>query len=154
MACVVLAWTTVPLLAQAAYGPANEKPESDKSISERAAEADAREKALLEDPAKRCRREAENSREIVVCADPDKNNRDRLPLRKELDSAKSTRTGMPSPPDVYGLKHQGIPLVTIKGCLIGPCPPPPILYIDLKAIPEAPLGSDADRIGKGEIPAP
>ncbi|GAC1410882.1 MAG: hypothetical protein NVSMB69_13080 [Novosphingobium sp.] len=144
----------MPLHAQDVYGPANVKPEDEKSISERAAEADAREKALLEDPGKRCKREAENSREIVVCADPDKNNRDRLPLRKELDSAKSTRTGVPRAPDVYGLQHKGIPLVTFTGCMIPPCPPPPILYIDLKAIPEAPLGSDADRIGKGEIPAP
>lgn len=149
-----LLFVAPPIHAQAVYGPVNVKPEADKSISERAAEADAREKALLEDPAKRCRREAENSREIVVCADPDKNNRDRLPLRKELDSAQSTRTGVPRAPDVYGLKPKGIPLITFKGCMIPPCPPPPILYIDLKAIPEAPLGSDADRIGKGEIPAP
>lgn len=136
---------------QAVYGPANERPESEKSIAERAADAAAREKALLEDPNKRCKREAEASREIVVCADPDKNTRDRLPLRNETDTAKSTRTGVPRAPDLDDMDCRTHP----RGmCLSVGKVPPPIYYIDLSKIPEAPPGSDADRISKGEIPAP
>ena len=148
----ILAGFAAPLHAQAAYGPVNDKPEAAKSIAERADAALAREKALLEDPNKRCRREAENSREIVVCADPDKNTRDRLPLRKELDSAKSTRTGVPRAPDLDGIKCRPGADGVCRGN-IGRAPPP-IYYIDLSKIPEAPPGSDADKIAKGEIPAP
>lgn len=32
--------------------------------------------------------------------------------------------------------------------------PPPVYYVDIKALPEAPEGSDADKIAKGEAPAP
>ena len=39
-----------------------------------------------------------------------------------------------------------------SGCFIPPCPPPMPVLIDLKAIPEAPAGSDADRVGKGLAP--
>ena len=141
-----------PVRAQAVYGPANEKPEVEKSLDERAAAALAREQAILEDPNKRCRREAEASREIVVCADPDKNNRDRLPLRNETDTAKSTRTGVPRAPDLDGIKCRPGADGVCRGN-IGRAPPP-IYYIDLSKIPEAPPGSDADKIAKGEIPAP
>ncbi|QUL37458.1 hypothetical protein [Erythrobacter sp. JK5] len=42
---------------------------------------------------------------------------------------------------------------TISGqCLIPPCPPPPALLIDVEALPEAPEGSDADRIARGLPP--
>ena len=42
--------------------------------------------------------------------------------------------------------------VTITGCIIPPCPPPPALIIDIEALPEAPAGSDADRIARGLQP--
>ena len=151
----ILAGFASPLQAQTVYGPANDKPEAEKSIAERAAAALAREQALLEDPNKRCRREAENSREIVVCADPDKNNRDRLPLRNETDTARSTRTGVPRAPDLDTRDCRTHPHFGIgTGCLTVGKVPPPIYYIDLSKIPEAPPGSDADKIAKGEIPAP
>ncbi|WP_295635966.1 hypothetical protein [Novosphingobium sp.] len=149
---VVPIGAVAPADAQALYGPVNEKPESEKSISERADAALAREKAMFEDPTKRCKREAENSREIVVCADPDRNKRDRLPLRNETDSAKSTRTGVPRAPDLDGIKCRPGADGVCRGN-IGRAPPP-IYYIDLSKIPEAPPGSDADKIAKGEIPAP
>ena len=37
------------------------------------------------------------------------------------------------------------------GCIVGGWAPPPVYMIDLKTIPEAPAGSDADRVGKGEL---
>lgn len=42
--------------------------------------------------------------------------------------------------------------VTMRACILQKCPKP-IYYIDLKAIPEAPPGSEADRIAKGEMRA-
>lgn len=42
---------------------------------------------------------------------------------------------------------------TIGGmCLIPPCPPEAALMIDVEALPEAPEGSDADRIARGLPP--
>lgn len=43
---------------------------------------------------------------------------------------------------------------TVRGCLPGlqKCPPPPALIIDVEALPQAPAGSDADRIARGLPP--
>jgi len=42
---------------------------------------------------------------------------------------------------------------TVSGlCVVPPCPPPPVYYIDVGALPEAPPGSDADRIARGLPP--
>ena len=85
----------------------------------------------------RCRSPKGN--EIVVCAgDPDEQ---RVP--SDTDQGLDTRDGLPRAPDVFGIPDRGI--VVAKGCFFPPCPRkmPPI--IDLKAIPEAPPGSDAAR---------
>ena len=37
-------------------------------------------------------------------------------------------------------------------CIVPPCPPPPVYMIDVTALPEAPPGSDADRIARGLAP--
>jgi len=43
---------------------------------------------------------------------------------------------------------------TVGGlCFIPPCPEDPALIIDVEALPEAPEGSDADRIARGLPPA-
>ena len=39
--------------------------------------------------------------------------------------------------------------VTIKGCYIGPCAPEEPVIVGFAAMPEAPEGSDADRIANG-----
>ena len=97
---------------------------------------------------KRCVLGNANASEIVVCAprDPDK---DRYPGRESLDSAQSVKDGLPRAPDLRPV-YPG-PVVA-RGCFIPPCPPPPMVFIDVKALPEAPPGSDADRIAKGEMP--
>ena len=77
--------------------------------------------------------------EIVVCAeDPNA-----LRVKSDTDLGYNTNDGVPRAPDVFGIKPGGI--VIARGCFIPPCPRkmPPI--IDLKAIPEAPPGSDAAR---------
>jgi hypothetical protein len=95
---------------------------------------------------KRCFLPAEVRNEIVVCAplDPD---RDRYPGRETLESVQSTKDGLPRAPDLAP-KYPGV--VVARGCFIPPCPPPAMVFIDVKALPEAPEGSDADLIAKGE----
>lgn len=99
---------------------------------------------------KRCRLGAADANEIVVCApaDPDKH---RFPGRESLESVQSVRDGLPRAPDLAP-KYPGVTVA--RGCFIPPCPPPPMIFIDVKALPEAPEGSDADRIAKGEIKGP
>ena len=53
-------------------------------------------------------------------------------------------------PDLFGIPNHGV--VVARGCFIGPCPPPKALIIDIEALPEAPPGSDADRIARGLPP--
>ena len=61
--------------------------------------------------------------------------------------------GMKTPDvDGTGLPNGMVPLVTIRGCFIPPCPPPPALIIDVEGLPDAPPGSDADRIARGLPP--
>jgi hypothetical protein len=43
--------------------------------------------------------------------------------------------------------------VTARACFLQKCPKP-LYLIDLKSIPVAPAGSDADKIAKGEMRAP
>lgn len=86
--------------------------------------------------------------EIVVCGkSPDQF---RMPSTSESDpmSEQALRDGMLRTPDVAG---KGI----FKGkstATFGSVNQPYI--IDLSSIPEAPLGSDADKIAKGELRAP
>ena len=96
---------------------------------------------------KRCILGNATANEIVVCAprDPDA---DRYPGRETLESVQSTNDGLPRAPDLAP-KYPGI--VVARGCFIPPCPPPPMVFIDVKALPEAPPGSDADLIAKGEM---
>ena len=112
----------------------------------------ARQRDLIDISPEKCRRDADRRNEIVVCADPRRNERERLPLREESETARSNRTGMPPPPDIDGIKCRRGADGVCRGNVGGA--PPPIDYIDLSKIPEAPPGSDADRIAKGEVPVP
>jgi hypothetical protein len=85
---------------------------------------------------------------IVVCGGREASDRERLPLRGELDSARSTRDGMVRAPNVSGLRDCS------RGCLGFGSVPPPMYYFDITALPEAPPDSDAARIARGEIRAP
>lgn len=88
-----------------------------------------------------------NDGTIVVCAHGGDGTDQRVPASESVEE--STRTGSLYPPDVSHL----------PGCL-GPCitipfgrVPTPVYYIDLASIPEAPKGSDAWKIGQGELRA-
>ena len=88
--------------------------------------------------------------EIVVCGQEQDNSRFRVKSSGDLDPAGAgARDIVPRAPDV-GTVYPGV--VVARGCFIPPCPPPMPVLIDLKAIPEAPPGSDADRVGRGLPP--
>jgi hypothetical protein len=98
--------------------------------------------------AERCRPMQRSDGTIVVCGGKEANDKERIPLRGETDGAKSTDTGVPRAPNVSGLRDCS------RGCIGLGGVPPPMYYFDIKALPAPPPGSDADRIAKGEIPAP
>ena len=60
-------------------------------------------------------------------------------------AAETAFKGSPATPDVSGLADNG------KGISLGGVPPP-ALIIDVGALPDAPAGSDADRIARGLPP--
>lgn len=99
------------------------------------------------DPRLRCRPKP-GSDEIVVCVDRGEDQRvDRgAPDPATLVGRRALDGGMPRAPQFdRGYCAQ--------------CPhfgsvPPAVYHIDLKAIPEPPAGSDADKIAKGEMAAP
>ncbi|MDC8755886.1 hypothetical protein OIK40_14650 [Erythrobacter sp. sf7] len=70
-------------------------------------------------------------------------------LRRYAEVTQGTKA-----PDVdgTGLPFGMYPYIDIRGCFIPPCPAQPALMIDVTALPEAPPGSDADRIGRGLPP--
>ncbi|MGF7155310.1 hypothetical protein [Novosphingobium gossypii] len=85
---------------------------------------------------------------IVVCSHGGDGNSQRVPPSKSVDE--STRTGVPRAPDFSPPSSCMGPCITIP---FGRAPPP-VYYIDLSSIPEAPKGSDAWKIGRGELRAP
>lgn len=88
--------------------------------------------------------------EIVVCAEREEQSQFRVQSSGDLDpKGAGAGGGVPRAPDV-GTVYPGV--VVARGCFIPPCPPPMPKLIDLKAIPEAPPGSDADRVARGLAP--
>lgn len=88
--------------------------------------------------------------EIVVCA-PDQ---DQFRVESSADSDPTgkagTNDGRLQPPNFE--KNIG-GVTAARGCFLPPCPPAQPLIIDLSQIPQAPAGSDADLVAKGELRA-
>jgi hypothetical protein len=102
-------------------------------------------------PPSRCRdHEGQTANgEIVVCGTDNKEQR--IPSTGDSDptSRVALRNGELHPPQLGKESCRGK-----LGCFIGGLVSPPPYIIDLKAIPEAPKDSDADRIAKGEMAQP
>lgn len=105
----------------------------------------------IPDPRLRCRPKP-GSDEIVVCRDSgedlvvpstSESDPDSLAARRALNG------GVPRAPQFDRGSCRGKP-----GCITGGWAPPPVYYVDVTKLPEAPEGSDADRIAKGEAPEP
>lgn len=88
--------------------------------------------------------------EIVVCAELEEQSQFRVPSTSD-DGDNSKLSWEGDPPDVAGPGIFKGP-ATVSGCIKGiTCPPPPAYIFDITALPEAPEGSDADKIAKGEL---
>lgn len=85
---------------------------------------------------------------IVVCAPLEEQSQFRVP--SSSDGGDNSLLGWDGTPPDVGTKYPGA--VAATGCFIPPCPPPPVYYFDITALPEPPPGSDADKIAKGETP--
>jgi hypothetical protein len=87
--------------------------------------------------------------EIVVCAEHEDPKKQYVP--SDTDSGIPDDDGVPRAPNVSTLPD----CATATVCAQHLGKQPRQLYIiDLKAIPEPPAGSDADKIAKGEMAAP
>lgn len=95
------------------------------------------------------------SGEIVVCRRKRDNSEFRT-LPSEDAQARYAQETMNKDnlqtPDVSGPGIFKGPATVSGLCIIGPCPRPPALIIDVTALPQAPPGSDADRISRGLPP--
>lgn len=120
----------------------------DAKVAERIDQAKSR--YGVPDPRLRCR-PTPGSDEIVVCVDRGEDQRvDRGPPDpNSLDGRRALNGGVPRAPQFDRGSCKGQP-----GCITGGWAPPPVYYVDVTALPEAPPGSDADKIAKGEVPAP
>ncbi|KPP94150.1 MAG: hypothetical protein HLUCCO15_05360 [Erythrobacteraceae bacterium HL-111] len=98
-----------------------------------------------------CEDEAEAgtiSGEIVVCRARGSSGEERFSGREEAQRRYARETAFrdaPPPPDLFGIPDNG------RGIGIGGVPPAALL-IDVEALPQAPAGSDADRIARGLPP--
>jgi hypothetical protein len=130
-----------PVLAQ---GPADPAP-LDQQVQARVDAAKAT--YGVPDPRLRCRPRP-GSDEIVVCVDRGEDQQVERgdPDPNTLDGRRALNGGVPRAPQF----DKGY----CKECPHFGSVPAPVYYIDLKAIPEPPEGSDADKIAKGEMTAP
>ena len=88
------------------------------------------------------------SGDIVVCA-PDSNQyRVQSTAQSNPRSKEALNTGIPRAPNLSTLPDCS------EGCISIGSVPPPVYLIDFSQLPDAPAGSDADQIAKGEKPAP
>lgn len=88
--------------------------------------------------------------EIVVCAPDEEQFRVDSSADSDPTGKAGTNDGRLRPPN-FEKNIGGVSVA--KGCFIPPCPPAQPLIIDLSQIPQAPAGSDADLVAKGELRA-
>ena len=90
--------------------------------------------------------------EIVVCGRPV--DKDQFRVESDTASGEALGDGVPRAPDVAGEYIFKGPATLGGLCGLGlkGCPPPPIYIVDFEALPDAPPGSDADRISRGLPP--
>jgi hypothetical protein len=141
-----MAWAQSAPAADAARAPAASTAATGDSAD---AEANAQiaQRLLTAGQPKKCEKAGPDGA-IVVCGGREANEKERLPLRDQLDSAKSTRDGLPRAPNVSGLPDCS------RGCIGFGSAPAPMYFFDITKLPEAPPDSDADKIARGEIRAP
>lgn len=90
-----------------------------------------------------------NPNEIVVCIDRGRDQRVASTAETDPNSREARRALDGNIPTAPQLDKGYCPSCTHFGSV-----PPPVYYIDVTALPQAPEGSDADKIAKGEQKAP
>lgn len=101
-----------------------------------------------------CEEEADAARianEIVVCRQLGEGT-DGSWNKEEFEQGYAQRTQGEKPVDVAGGGIFRGPATVSGLCIIPPCPAEAALIIDVEALPQAPEGSDADRIARGLPP--
>lgn len=148
---IVLLLAPVPLKAQ----QETQRPDGSTAIDILVTEEDL---YGPEPPMEDCSNEQEAailSGEIVVCRRQQDQRKYRTLNGKDAEARYARETqyaGDIRPPDVAGAGIFRGP-ATISGmCFIPPCPKEAALIIDIEGLPEAPPGSDADRIARGLPP--
>lgn len=132
------------LASVAVPAPAQEQPSEEVQgppAPPTAEEIEARARERLAASRTRAARPATQAGDIVVTAD----------APQEPDMYEDEPANDPASiraPDLFGIPEGGV--VVAKGCFIPPCPRPMPPLIDLKAIPEAPPGSDAARYAEAQ----
>jgi len=89
--------------------------------------------------------------DIVVCAPDNDQFRIKSTAEEDPNSRQALDDGRLHPPNVSGLPDCSPG--SKNGCIGIGRAPPPLYIIDLDAIPQAPAGSDADKVAKGEMRA-
>ena len=135
---LVLAFAAGPLAAQDQVGPPVPVDAPRQPTAEQISEA-AREK--LRPPAIRKPCPPSTHGEIVVCGEVQHSTGVPSSLDDAIAEGRAVPDGKPRAPDVLGMR----PCESYTVCSKFGRPPPPVPLIDLKAIPEAPPGSDAAR---------
>jgi len=143
------------IFAALSLGPAGSLSAQDTAVTAEDAIDNARRSYGPPPPTQNCAKPAENQSdsEIVVCAQQQKDYSEfRVQGTSELDpnSKEALNDGIPRAPDVGGDGiFKGKATVT-GGCFLQGCPPPPAYIVNFEDLPDAPEGSDADKIAKGE----
>lgn len=99
-----------------------------------------------------CEEEADAGRiagEIVVCRRLGEAS-DGSWNREDWERRYAQRTQGGRTPDTFGIANHGNAIGGL--CVIPPCPPEAAIMIDVEALPQAPEGTDADRIARGLPP--
>lgn len=143
MAGRIVAWLSL-LLAAAPLAPL--AAQQDATSAEDAV-ATARQAYGPAPPRPKCDPDSQREDVIIVCAELEEQSQFRVRTDDEAETAYAQETmnrGRPVAPNVDG-----------PGIFQGPAtfafpPPTPVLIIDLEDIPDAPEGSEADLIGKGD----
>ena len=148
-----VAITTIGAVALPGAGAAQQGPEPPERIDILIPQGD------FEGPLEDCSAEQEAatiSGEIIVC----RKRRDKAEYGFDAERARqrfaeeTMNKGDIRAPDVAGAGIFRGPATVSGVCGIGlnPCPPPPAYIVDFSALPEAPPGSDADRMARGLAP--
>ena len=142
--CACLLSIGIAILSAVAAVPASAQDAADSKVDAMVTTARAAYGPYLTKP--RCGAGSGNGDEIVVCATDNKEFRVSPTSETDPDSHEALYDGLPRAPQLDRGSCRGQP-----GCIIGGYAPPPVYYIDLKAIPDAPAGSDAEKVAKGEL---